>query len=630
MVVERDLLSFDAWLFGRSGNDGFVLGALPAFALALLGLGLVLLLGLFLRNVIYFGPGRAARMAFSGIVSGFADFANLSFQRTFALAWVAIKQSIQLGLLYVFGLFVLGLMFAAWFLDVESDHPARLYLSVVLTGAQFLSLLPMIFLGALSLPEDIESRTIYTVATKPVRPMEMVLGRILGFGAVGTLFLIIMGVSSYLFVTRGLDHAHAVGEQDYRVVTDVDGNSALEGRTSLTNSHRHEFVVDAKSGGRTDTRREHYHQVVVSEDADGNRSVEVGSPEGMLNARVPIYASNFTYVTKDRETQELVETQKGINVGNEWTYRQYIEGLTPWRAIWTFESVTPSNFPSGLPIEMTIAVFRTHKGTFAEEDGDAVTVAGTLQLRNPSNGNVSDERLFNASEYSIDSIFFSADNIRGSTAAGEPKQFDLFEDLVDSQGRIEIILRCQDPGQYFGVARHDIYLRAGDGLFIFNLTKGYLVIWMQMILVLSLAVVLSTVLNGPVAILATFASMILGYNYDFINRLIIRDYKQGGQPGGGFLESARRLFEQRNLVTEYENTVLWQIVQWIDYFLLLIMKGVSYLLPRFDEFNLSNYVAQGFDIPPDLLARQFLITIGYVVALTIVGYFFMKNREVAG
>ena len=46
-----------------------------------------------------------------------------------------------------------------------------------------------LFLGVFSLPNDIQNRTIFTIVTKPVRPLEIVLGRILGFGAIGTLLL---------------------------------------------------------------------------------------------------------------------------------------------------------------------------------------------------------------------------------------------------------------------------------------------------------------------------------------------------------------------------------------------------------------------------------------------------------
>ena len=56
----------------------------------------------------------------------------------------------------------------------------------MLTATSYLVLLLALFLSSLSLPADIKNRTLHTVVTKPVRPSEIVLGRILGFAAVGT------------------------------------------------------------------------------------------------------------------------------------------------------------------------------------------------------------------------------------------------------------------------------------------------------------------------------------------------------------------------------------------------------------------------------------------------------------
>ena len=65
-----------------------------------------------------------------------------------------------------------------------------------------------LFLATVSIPADIKSKTIYTIVTKPVRAGELVLGRIFGFIAVVTVLLVAMGVISYLFVVRGMQHEH--------------------------------------------------------------------------------------------------------------------------------------------------------------------------------------------------------------------------------------------------------------------------------------------------------------------------------------------------------------------------------------------------------------------------------------
>ena len=121
----------------------------------------------------------------------------------------------------------------------------------VLTATNYLILALALFISAFSLPEDIKSKTIYTIVTKPVRATEIVLGRMVGFVMVGTLLLVPMGVASYFFVERGLDHTH------YEVA-DVEevGRGRLQGETDYVQYHSHGFTIDAsETAGLTDVVR---------------------------------------------------------------------------------------------------------------------------------------------------------------------------------------------------------------------------------------------------------------------------------------------------------------------------------------------------------------------------------------
>ena len=80
----------------------------------------------------------------------------------------------------------------------------------MLTASTYLVLGVALVLSAFSLPGDFKTKTIYTVVTKPVRAGEIILGRIIGFTIVATVLLAIMGVGSYIFVVRSLDHSHTV------------------------------------------------------------------------------------------------------------------------------------------------------------------------------------------------------------------------------------------------------------------------------------------------------------------------------------------------------------------------------------------------------------------------------------
>ena len=174
------------------------------------------------------GLGYAARTVDDALASLVADLTQLSAAADAALSWLAVKEAIRRSIVVVFVVFLVLLLFAGWFIDPSNPDPAKLYMDLVLTSTGYLTLFLALFLSALSLPEDIKNRTIHTVVTKPVRPSEIVLGRMVGFTLVGTVLLGVMGVLSYVFVVRGVSHTHELRAADlHQVGATVAGEAPL-------------------------------------------------------------------------------------------------------------------------------------------------------------------------------------------------------------------------------------------------------------------------------------------------------------------------------------------------------------------------------------------------------------------
>ncbi len=168
MPIEYELPQIIEWLPGALVYWAAVVASLTAAGL---------LVG-FLVVALERGPVVAVGKTLRTVQSGLADLVRISPRRVWALARLALKESIRRWIVVVFAVFILILLFAGWFLDPGSPEPGRLYLSFVLTATSYLVLLLALFLSAFSLPIDIRSRTLYTVVTKPVRPSEVVLGQI--------------------------------------------------------------------------------------------------------------------------------------------------------------------------------------------------------------------------------------------------------------------------------------------------------------------------------------------------------------------------------------------------------------------------------------------------------------------
>jgi hypothetical protein len=601
MVIDlSDAAPFLSWLPGA-----FLDWLLIVFVL----LAAVTVIG-WLVAALRYGPGRAVMQtgrAWSGVIG---DLAHMSLRRVMALTWLSVKESLRRRVVVVFAIFILVLLYAGWFLDPKSPNPALLYLSFVLTATSYLVLLMALFLSTLSLPADIKNRTLHTIVTKPVRTSEIVLGRILGFMTVGTMLLVVMGAISYVFVIRGLAHTHQLKAEDlHQVEGAVAGQTTLTGRTSYARNHSHVVTIvrtdDGHYQGHVEPEQGHWHTISVEQEGD-HQVYKLGPAQGMLMARVPIYGKlSF----RDRSGQPAA---KGINVGNEWTYRSYISGGSLAAAIWTFQGIKESDFPRGLPIEMTLSVFRTYTGEI--EKG----IPGSLSLRNPRTGKTVEVRIFTAKEYRIDTQFIPREIVSPS---GE--KLDLFKDFVDN-GTVEVWLRCVAPEQYFGAAQADMYLRAPDGYFTLNFVKGYVGIWLQMMLLVGMGVMFSTFLSAPVAILATAGMLLGGFFHEFLFKLAT-----GQTFGGGPFESLLRMLTQENIISELQPGLRTVVVQTLDRLAEPFMLIMATLLPDFGRFSFSDYVAYGFNIPDFQILKFTVRMLAYVAPMFVAGFYFLKSREVA-
>jgi hypothetical protein len=142
----------------------------------------------------------------------------------------------------------------------------------------------------------------------------------------------------------------------------------------------------------------------------------------------------------------------------------------------------------------------------------------------------------------------------------------------------------------------------------------------------------STFVTGPVALLGSLAVVIIGQFRGFIARLFESQVTgdTSVQPGGGPLESLVRIATQESITVPWEPTAAAQLIKGIDFVLLAPMRLAAGIFPSLSELGTGDFVAEGFDIPFDLLAAHGLEAAGFVLAFFVAGAFCLKSREVAG
>ncbi len=99
--------------------------------------------------------------------------------------------------------------------------------------------------------------------------------------------------------------------------------------------------------------------------------------------------------------------------------------------------------------------------------------------------------------------------------------------------------------------------------------------------------------------------------------------------GGGPIESFVRIITQKNVQTDLEIGIGGVIIRWVDFGMMQLMRGVVSLIPDYDEFQTGDYVAYGYNIPGALLSQHVVLTAVYFIVVAVIGYFFLKTREIA-
>ncbi len=662
MVVEQ-FPQFTEWMAA----------GLPKFGLVLL---VAAVIGIFFGYVVSsfrHGPFEAFYVVAQVIAQSIPDFLRTSPRRVWAMARLAIKEALRRRVILVtLGIFAATLLFGGWFMNAGSEKPDQIYVNFVLWGTQLLVLLMGMLISAFSLPEDIKNKTIYTVVTKPVRSTEIVLGRIVGFGLLGTFILALMGLISFLFVWRGLSHSHLIAgpEQTLASFIEIDQDTKLsrisgrrvsenavkEVETTNDSGHKHRLEVIEDIRDKKDPKPRYMGNVVEEEELEGGRivyrrvicnpigghshqvrvegqgetaQISLSPAIGYFRSRVPIYAEKLQFFDRRGQARE-----QGINVGRIWEYRGYVDGGTSKirsslsKAEFDFDNFQASRFRDTdiLPLEMTLSVFRTYKAdiekrvtagiqfsSIPDQEGDPVIKSELLD--------------FETNEYTIQTLPIPRKMIGEKLSADgkllDKANYDLFDDYAKN-GKLRLIITCRDLNQYIGVARADVYFRAGDTVYWTNFFKGYLGIWCQMMIIISMGVAFSTFLSAPVTMLATIVMIIIGFFTNFIRTMMESD-----AVGGGPVESFIRVVTQRNMVTELETGIVTTVVEQSDRLITRMLAATTHLAPDFAVLNFADFLTFGYNIDNQRVWVAIAITFGFCFGLSVLGYFALKTREIA-
>ncbi len=339
------------------------------------------------------------------------------------------------------------------------------------------------------------------------------------------------------------------------------------------------------------------------------------SAQQNLVSKVPVYGSiSFT----DREGAPASE---GINQGDEWQFRSYIQGATKARAIYQFAGISEDDMINDkLVLQSSFSAFRTHKGNM-EKGGllyQFIFVNEDKNLRVPSRPLVNKEYLDNVLE--IDRKLKN-DNADENAQA----ELDIFDDLIDKDGNLTVEVQCLETGQLLGMARPDLFVRTPDRTFLSGYSKAVFGIWLPMTLVIMLGVTISCFVKGPVAIITTLTIVLVG----FMSKEYMNEILTGKIQAGGAIEAWYRLLTHMNSQTDLPKGPVSFLIGIVDSGIKNFLWLCQQIIPNFAIFsNMREYVIKGFDVSWNAALLPGIITVAaYFLPCLIVSFYSLKLRE---
>ncbi len=194
--------------------------------------------------------------------------------------------------------------------------------------------------------------------------------------------------------------------------------------------------------------------------------------------------------------------------------------------------------------------------------------------------------------------------------------------MVDSQGRLEVQLIGSDPRLDYLAAPKSLRVYGVRSHYALNFARGFLVVYMQLLLVAMLALAGSTFLSAPVAIVQALFIYLVGHLLDILRSFAEALGQQqhslleeifGGGDGHGHAHGGEEHIQQLSASMRLIKEVLLQFCNWF---------------PDFSRYDVSPLLVERIEIPAAVLLDVSLYSLGYAAVFGLMGLVVFNLRQV--
>ncbi len=557
--------------------------------------------------------------ALLGVGEPFArSLAKIKWRRLWALSILSFREAVRNRLFWIFLLILVPAFFPAkWFAPVKPEDELRSTLSITSAFMNVILLVPAALLAAFSIPNDIKNQNLYTVVTKPVERFEVVLGRFIGYSGLMTIALAAVMLVSWAFIrSAGIDES--ARKESFKARMPLRGTMAFQSRK-----------VDFSG---TDVGREfNYRKYIAGDPTSPQRAVwsfdklpaALGRVADPNTAAVPV---EFTF--------DIYRMTKGVeNRGVDLTIRVVthnagqVPPVDPKDSTWKWADAAKEREYAAESSRLA----RQVRGLREGEDVNAEAVFAAAAPGGPGWKELNEltEKFgyyeltgkeiadFRPAGIEVPAGLFK--NALASSPAPDPK------DPKAKPALLKIYVKCTTAGQMLGMAEGDLFVLEGERGFDQNYFKSAIGLWCRILILIGIAVVLSTYLAAVVALLGSLLLFVLGYFTEHIS-----DVASGQSYAGGPFKAITSLLKAEQPTAQPDaNSLVTGAVATADQFNAWGFRRVINMIPDVEGFSWTSYVKEGFDVPAECLVMNVIVTVGYLLPWFVLGYYLMRSREVA-
>ena len=564
---------------------------------------------------------------------------RIRWSRIWAIARLSWKEAIRGRVVWVFGSMALVFLFAEWFLPYKPEDQIRNYVNVVYLSMTVLFLITAGLLGSFSIPNDVKNNSIHTIVTKPVEKFEIVLGRFLGYGALLSVGLFAVSAFSLIYVERGVNED--ARQESYKARVPLYGNLHFAGTKDQqkADSVGREWGYRSYITGPTKHRNEGFRQYAIWDFAE--------VPMSVVEQTEPVrfeYAFDIFRLSKGEEGTGVYCTFTFVDVGKFASTEpsrqaKELEARTDELRKERKKRETPINREfdqrvAKLNVEFdakrlgqTEAVQKDLQEKYLQKFKELEEVQ-KLQLETlevaliqafhlyQKTGEVTDQH---TQHFTIPAKYLKA---LVAESAARPRNGENPQPVL----RAFVSVDLSTQSQMVGVAPQDFYLLEAEKPFWQNFLKGVLGMWFTHMLVLGVALAMSTYFSSVISLLSTLFLFLGGLCIDYLKEVADRKVD-----GGGPLESMARIGNRMPIAVKLEPSPTTSLILSLDGVFSWWIGFILNLVPDVSRYDLHQYVANGFDIGwlDILFLDNTLPLLGYLAPWAILAYYLMKLREIA-